>query len=84
MQRGRPKEITDETKKLVIAKRKEGSTIKEISNLLSVPLTTVWMILNEVNMSGTQKNKTNTKAKDIDLSSLPDNVLFKHINHPIP
>lgn len=78
MDKGRPKTVTDKMKKMVIEKRKEGLTIKEVSNALSFPLTTVWMILHEAGLSGKQSKKSKEKSKETGLSKLPDTVLFKH------
>ena len=78
-QPGRPKTVTKKMKKRVLSERDKGNTVAEISDILHFPSTTVYYILKEANRNRKLKGVAKkSEPTTVDLSSLPDNVLFKH------
>lgn len=89
-----PHHLTQSEYDEMLSLRDSGWTIRELQDRFNRSYYGVWKTLKEVNRNNLPTIRAIRKIpmthqniptfQELKLSSLPDNILFKHVNYPIP
>lgn len=86
------KHLTTEQRAELMALKNSGVSNSELAVKFNKPVKTIWAVVYAENRKHQREQfgdprrrlKPGTEFQEMDLSSLPDNVLFSHINYDIP